>query len=65
MVFLDTILEFKISLPFDSDVHCLGVVRRIEKSSQLSGTKNISLYQIAAYFVKLDKKVKSLINNLN
>ena len=61
---VNTILEFKISFPFDDDVHCLGVVRRIEQSPPFNRIKNVSVYRIAAYIVNLDIRTKAIIDNL-
>ena len=60
---INTVLEFIISLPFNNNVHCLGVVRRIEGPPSTKKTKKFNIYRIAAYFIKLDIHIKESIDN--
>jgi len=60
---INTVLEFIISLPFNNNVHCLGVVRRIEGPPLTKKTKKFYVYRIAAYFIKLDTHIKESLDN--
>lgn len=61
---LHTQVEFKMSLPFAEDFHCLGKVVRIDKEKHSETKfKKIPVYGVAVSFTKMDHFVKVAIHN--
>ena len=61
---LKTIMEFKISLPFeDGLIHCLGVVCRMEEPPPTKRTQKIPIYKIAAYFTEIDNNTQAKMDH--
>jgi len=63
---LDTILEFKIALPFTAEpLHCLGQICRIDEETMIKiKSRGIPIYWIAVRFIDIDTDKKEAIIKL-